>query len=786
MKRKILSILLLIVMIFGVIPVMPTTAAGKKYVKRTTSELGVNFIEVFEGYYQYAYWDYSQYTIGYGSRCEKDEYPAGISEPAAHALLKKILPSYESGLNSFLSKNDIYVTQNQYDALISFTYNFGAYVWDRNPTIAKYLKNGIDKYTDKQIAKAFGLWVNAGGQKLQGLVERRAAEAKLFCTDDFSFDKEVYVVSTSLNIRKGPGTSYSYVASLNKGDAITVTEKRYVGEKIWGKITYNKTNGWVMLNYAKYANDQSTDNSLISTCLYNVENTANGISLQWKKVNGADGYKIFRKEEGKSAYLLTHTVTSKNTVSYVDKNVTQKQYYYYITAYKGNVSATKSAVCRIEFVKSTTLKSLSKLSNGFKISWTKLSGATGYQVLRRNDGDDSFVKIATVDSSKSEYSDTKAVGGIKYFYTVKAVSSAGVSGAPNALSGIYIGGVKVTSASNTKTSVTINWSSSYNVDGYYVYRKKQSEKNAKKTATVKGASNTSYTDKTVAKSTSYTYYVKAYKGSSVSSSSPAFTTKIYTPPTVNSIKTSTLGLTVSWKAVLGIKKYNLYRKAYGESSYKKIATVNGTSYTDKTAVSGKKYYYRPSSVSDAGTESYKGGSKSSWFFSTTNISSATATKNGLKIAWKSVSGAVSYSVYKYERKKYTLLGTVKSSSFTDKTAKAGTSRIYAIKVNYANGSSNYSAKFTAYHLNTPKLKVKNVSNGLLLSWNSVKNAKGIIIYRKGPDDKSFKRYTKIDKYEKLTFENSTVVSGKKYSYKIKVTNGGSVSSVSNTVTKTRK
>lgn len=786
MKRKIFSALLCIVIVFSLIPIMPASAASKKYVKRTTSELGINFIEVFEGYYQYAYWDYSQYTIGYGSRCEKDEYPAGISEPAAHALLKKILPNYEAGLNSFLSKNDIYVTQNQYDALISFTYNFGAYVWNQNPTIAKYLKNGIDKYTDKQIADAFGLWVKAGGQVLPGLVERRAAEAKFFCTDDFSFDQEVYVVSTSLNIRKGPGTSYSYVASLKKGDMIAVTEKRYVGEKVWGKITYNKTDCWVMLNYAKYANDQTTSNSLISTCLYNAENTENGISLHWKKVNGADGYKIFRKEEGSTAYLLTHTITSKDTVSYVDKNVTQKQYRYYITAYKGNKSAKKSGICQIEFVKGTKLKSLSKLSNGFKISWSKISGATGYQILRRNDGDSSFVKIATVDSSKSEYSDTKAVGGVKYFYTVKAVSSAGISGASNTLSGMYIGAVNFTSASNTKTSVTINWSSSYNASGYYVYRKKTSEKSSKKIATVKGNSNTTYTDKSVSANTSYTYYVKAYLGSTVSNLSPAYSTKIYTPPAVNSITTSSSGLTVSWKAVSGIKKYNLYKKAYGENSYKKIATVSGTSYTDKTAVAGKKYYYRLSSISDNGTESYKGSSKNSWFFCSASISSATAAENGLKIAWKSVENAVSYSVYKYESKKYTLLGTVKSTSFTDKTLKTDKSRVYAVKVNYSNGKSKYSAKFTAYYLNTPKLKVKNVSNGLLLSWDTVKNAKGIIIYRKGPDDKGFKRYTKIDNYEKLTFENSTAVSGKKYSYKIKVINGNSVSLASNAATKTRK
>lgn len=787
MKRRILTAALSLVLIIGSLPVIAGSAATKNYVQRTTSDLGVNFIEVYEGYSQYAYWDYSQYTIGYGTRCEKDEYPAGISEPAAHQLLKSVLPTYEAGLNSFLSKNDIYVTQNQYDALVSFTYNFGAYVWDRDPTIAKYLKNGINKYTDKQIADAFGLWVNAGGVKLQALVDRRAAEAAYFCTDDFGFDKEVYVMESTVNVRTGPGTSYSYVGKQNKGSFIVVTEKRYTASRAWGKITYNNNaSRWVALDYAKFGNDQSIDNTLIATCLYKAENITNGIALYWKKVNGADGYKIYKKQEGSTAYLLTQTITSNSTVSFVDTDVSQKQYSYYIIAYKGATDAVRSGVCQIEFVKPTTLKGLDKLANGFKIKWTKLSGVNSYQVLRRNDGDDTFVKIATADSDKNNYSDTTAVGGVRYYYTVKCVTSAGVSGAPEALSGIYLATPSITSATNTKKAITINWSASYNASGYYVYRKAPNDKSAVKIATVKGGNKTSYTDSSVAKNTTYTYYVKAYATSIESNFSAALTAKIYTPPAVASLKVTSSGIVVSWNAVSGIKKYNVYRKAEGESVYKKIATATGTAYTDSTGVSGKKYYYCLTSLSDSGVESYKGSAKNCWYLSTTTINSATAVKTGLKIKWTKVNGAASYSVYKYESKTYTLLGTVTGVSFIDKTIKKGKSRTYAVKVNYSGTSSNYSKRLKAFRLGTPKLKVTNVSNGLLLSWSKIKNAKGIIIYRKDPGAKKYKLYTKITKYTKRTFENSTAVLGRKYSYKIKIIRGKSTSMVSNAATKTRK
>lgn len=787
--KKFFACLLAIITVFASLPLSSALAAQeeqKGYIKRTSSEVGINFIKVHEGYNQYAYWDYSQYTIGYGTRCEKDEYPAGISEPAAHALLKKVLPSYENGVNSFLKTNNIYVTQNQFDALVSFSYNFGAYVLNNNPTIAKYLKNGIEKYTDKQIADAFGLWVNAGGVKLQALVERRAAEAALFCSDDYTFDQEVYVISASVNVRKGPGTSYGYVGSLKRGDIVCITNKRYVGSKVWGKINYQNAERWIALDYARYSDDQSKDtSSLIATCLYKTENTVNGIALYWKKVAGADGYKIYKKAEGSSGYLLIKNITKKTTASYIDTDVSKKQYTYYVVAYKGDQNAEKSGTCQIEFVDSTTLKSLTKLANGFKLTWTKHPDANSYQVLRANASDNTFTKIATVDSSLNSYSDTSAVGGITYYYTVKAVTSAGVSGAPEAKSGMYLATPSIQSASNTKTSITIKWTSSISATAYYVSRKGPSDKNIKRIANITNPNITTYTDNSVANGTEYKYYVRAYSPTLKSDLSVAYPTKIYTPPTLSSALSVADGVALSWKAVSGVPKYNVYRRMSGEKDFSLIATVKTNSYTDTSAKTGKKYFYRLTSLSDNNSESYRSGYKSRLHLGSTKITSASAVKSGLKLKWTAVSGAVSYSIYKYSSGKYTLLSTVKTTSYTDKTLKVDKSRNYAIKVNFEKTSSDYSSTFKAYRLKKPTLSIKNTKNGLLLSWTAVKNATGVIIYRKDPNSNAYTLYSTQENYGKYTFENSTAEKGKTYSYKIYVINGDSVSRVSNAVTKKR-
>ena len=61
-------------------------------------------------------------------------------------------------------------------------------------------------------------------------------------------------VSSSLNVRSGPGSAYDKIGSLYDGDEITVTEVS--GD--WGKIKYNGTTGWVNLMYAVYMDSSST------------------------------------------------------------------------------------------------------------------------------------------------------------------------------------------------------------------------------------------------------------------------------------------------------------------------------------------------------------------------------------------------------------------------------------------------------------------------------------------------------------------------------------------------
>ena len=139
---------------------------------RKTSQMGIDLIKCWEGLRTNAYLCPAKvWTIGYGhTRTAKPGMM--ISHNKAEELLLEDVRKYEAAVNSFCS---VPITQNQFDALVSFTFNVGIAAFSQS-TLLKLLNQG--KY--KSAALQFDRWVYAGSKKLPGLVLRREAEKQLF------------------------------------------------------------------------------------------------------------------------------------------------------------------------------------------------------------------------------------------------------------------------------------------------------------------------------------------------------------------------------------------------------------------------------------------------------------------------------------------------------------------------------------------------------------------------------------------------------------------------------
>lgn len=145
-----------------------------------TSPNGIELIKSFEAFRANAYHlevdPPNVWTVGYG-------YTHGVkpgltvTEEEATALLCQECRRIESAINPLFQSR---VSQNQFDAIVSFTYNLGVGAF-QGSTLLKMLNNGDYAGAADQFPK----WVHSsGGNILSGLVRRRNAERDLFLTPE--------------------------------------------------------------------------------------------------------------------------------------------------------------------------------------------------------------------------------------------------------------------------------------------------------------------------------------------------------------------------------------------------------------------------------------------------------------------------------------------------------------------------------------------------------------------------------------------------------------------------
>ena len=137
-----------------------------------TSQYGIDLIKHFEGCVLNAYkCPAGVWTIGYGHT--KDVQPGDEwSEDHADHMLEVELHEYEGYINNLVTCP---LTQNQFDALVSWVYNLGSANLQAS-TLLKRLNAGDYPDVPNQIKR----WNKAGGEVLEGLTRRREAEATMF------------------------------------------------------------------------------------------------------------------------------------------------------------------------------------------------------------------------------------------------------------------------------------------------------------------------------------------------------------------------------------------------------------------------------------------------------------------------------------------------------------------------------------------------------------------------------------------------------------------------------
>ena len=329
-----------------------------------------------------------------------------------------------------------------------------------------------------------------------------------------------------------------------------------------------------------------------------------------------------------------------------------------------------------------------------------------------------------------------------------------------------------------KSSVTVDYKGGAVVDN--AYTSKASAKDIKFTTSNKNvAAVDSEGNVTIVGPGTATITAQISGSESYKDAKAAYTVKVNSlaTPAVPKVTNGKDGAVVTWAAVKNAETYSVWRKT-SSTGWKKLATVEGTTYTDKTAESNQTYYYTIRCM-NAGknicTSDYNRTGTKAYYLAASNISSLTLTSNGIAVKWNKVAGAKSYRIYRKTTGGYTRIGTVNSgntTSYTDTTAESGKTYTYAVKPYNGNASADYTGKQVTY-LATPALStLANAANGVSLKWNSISGAQKYYIYRKEGNG-GYKKIAEVK--DAVSYTDKSVTSGKKYTYAVRALKGSSMS-----------
>ena len=439
--------------------------------------------------------------------------------------------------------------------------------------------------------------------------------------------------------------------------------------------------------------------TLSQAVISSVSSEKSGVRINWKKVKGADFYRVYRVENGENK-LIKSTIDG-DELTYLDKKVENNKVYKYVVravneASSNGFAAPCSSAVSTRYTVAPSKITLSNADGKVNVSWSAVDGATGYRVYRRTiatDGTVSDWKYLSDKITARKYYDKSAKSGRTYEYAVRVYSNGGNSDLYSQKKIVYLDAPEFTASATTK-GIKLAWDKVSGATIYRVYRKTDGG-SWKRIASVTDAK--SYLDAGAPSGKKVYYLIKAVKGDYISDYEKHSVNYLKTP--VASVKNISTGVNVSWDKVSGATKYYVYRKAGSASSWSQIGSTTGASYTDKNVKSGTLYKYCVRAVNSK-VKSEFGGSVYATirFLSAPELKKIISTKYGVTVSWGEVKGASKYIVYRKSGSgSYQELKTVTGGdtlSYRDSTAKKGTTYTYKVCAAYSSYTSSFNSSLS--------------------------------------------------------------------------------------------
>ena len=231
---------------------------------------------------------------------------------------------------------------------------------------------------------------------------------------------------------------------------------------------------------------------------------------------------------------------------------------------------------------------------------------------------------------------------------------------------------------------------------------------------------------------------------------------------------------LTWAAVDGAAKYEVYRSGTKDGEYKLYYTTTKLTYTNTSAYAGYWYHYKVKALDADGNEIVTSAIITQCSDCAAPVITAgnNASTGKVTLKRKAVYGAEKYAIYRATARdgEYVRQYTTTSTSYTNTTSKANVTYYYkvmALATRTASANSAFSSVAArTCDLAAPVVKASNnaETGKVVLTWNPVEGAAKYEVYRSGTKDGTYKLYCTLTG---TTFTNSTANAGYTYYYKVK-------------------
>lgn len=421
------------------------------------------------------------------------------------------------------------------------------------------------------------------------------------------------------------------------------------------------------------------------------------------------------------------------------------------------------------------LKSIKVMATGVKIKWGAVSKAAQYQVFRKAAGEKKWSKL---DKTKSKsYTDTTAKSGVKYSYTVCCLDSKGkqVSGYnTKGLTTTFYAAPTPVSATVVDGGITVTWKAVSGAPYYQILRKANGKWKA-----IDITNGTSYTDTTMPAETKLTYRIRVVDLDKklnvivLSSYVKAGITAYYNGKVSVTLTPEIDGVLVKWNEIPKAVTYRVWRKT-GEGVWTHMADVAGNAYKDGTALNNTTHLYRVRGMDKDGnyTGAYDENGVAITYYVAPTLKDCVRTGGTLVTTWEAVEGVGYYQVYrKIGDGKWTSVGIVTTTSFTDGTMPSDTYCLYTVRCCTGDGTAlsaydpvGVGAWSSNVYMDTPiLLSVYPEVGGMRFTWQEVALAAKYEVYRRTGEREA---WISIGTSEGLSYYDTNVTSGVTYHYTV--------------------